>query len=102
MREEVLFEKGTTLVRRLRLEPGDKTRWHVDPYFRITVVLHGDALEIEYRDGGERERLSVRPGQVDWDEPTDRPHRALNTGGAYEEATIFFRDREDAQHQPDA
>ena len=102
MREEVLFERGTTLVRRLRLEPGETTRWHVDPYFRITVVLSGDMLEIEYRDGGERERLSVKPGQVDWDEPTDRPHRALNTGSAYEEATIFLRDREGVQHQPDA
>jgi hypothetical protein len=102
MREEILLEKGTRLVRRQHFEPGETTHWHLDPYFRVTVVLHGDALEIEYRDGGERERLSVEPGQVDWDEPTDRPHRALNTGCAYEEVTIFFRDQEGAQHQPDA
>jgi hypothetical protein len=102
MSEEILFERGTTLVRRQRLEPGETTRWHIDPYFRVSVVLHGDALEIEYRHSGERKRLSVRPGQVDLDEPTDKPHRAMNTGSPYEEVTIFFRDREGAQHQPDA
>ncbi|HYT13275.1 MAG TPA: hypothetical protein VEL12_10850 [Candidatus Nitrosopolaris sp.] len=52
MQEEVLFEKGTTLVRGLRLEP------------------------------------------------SDRPHRAHNIGGTYEELTIVFRDREGAPHQP--
>ncbi|HEX7264989.1 MAG TPA: hypothetical protein VF383_12515 [Candidatus Dormibacteraeota bacterium] len=102
MTEEVLFQKGTTLVRRQRLEPGETTGWHVDPYFRVSVVLHGDSLELEYRDNGERKQLRVTPGQVDLDEPTLRPHRALNTGSAYEEVTIFFRDHEDAPHQPAA
>jgi quercetin dioxygenase-like cupin family protein len=100
MQEEVLFEKGTTLVRRLSLEPSERMPWHVDPFHRVSVVLRGDQLEIEYRDGGEPQRIRVQPGQVDWDEPTDRPHRAHNAGAAYEEVTIFFRDREGAPHQP--
>jgi len=40
-------------------------------------VLSGDALVIEYRDG-EQKRFEVVPGQVDWDEPTDRIHRGIN------------------------
>ena len=100
MRDEVLFERGTTLVRRLRLEPSERMPWHVDPYHRVSIVLCGDRLEIEYRDGGDSHPIEVQPGQVGWDEPTDRPHRAHNVGSAYEEVTIFFRDREDAPHQP--
>jgi hypothetical protein len=100
MHEEVLFERGATLVRRLRLDPSDYLPWHVDPYHRVSVVLRGERLQIEYRDGGERQIIDVRPGQVDWDEPTDRPHRAKNIGAVYEEVTIFFRDREGAPHQP--
>jgi quercetin dioxygenase-like cupin family protein len=103
MTEEVLLRKGRTLVRRLRLEPSERLPWHVDPYHRVGVVLHGERLEIEYRDSGERELISVRPGQVDWDEPTDRPHRATNVGGgSYEEVTIFFLDEDQSQHQPEA
>jgi quercetin dioxygenase-like cupin family protein len=102
MHEEVLFEKGTSLVRRLRLEPSDRMPWHVDPYHRVSVVLRGDRLEIEYRDGGEPQTVSVHAGQVDWDEPTDRPHRAHNVGATYEEVTIFFRDQEGEAHQPKA
>ena len=102
MVEEVLLTKGLTLVRRLRLESGETTRWHVDPYHRVSVVLQGSALEIEYRDGSEPQHVTTTPGQVDWDEPTDRPHRARNVGSTYEEVVIFFRDREDAHQQPDA
>jgi quercetin dioxygenase-like cupin family protein len=98
--EEVLFEKGATLVRRLRLDPGDTLPWHVDPWHRVSIVLRGAELELEYRDTAERKRVSVRPGQVDWDEPTDRPHRARNVGGPYEEVTIFFRERAGEAHQP--
>lgn len=100
MKEEVLFERGTTLVRRLYLEPSEQLPWHVDPYHRVSIVLRGDTLEIEYQDTGERKRVNVRPGQVGWDEPTERPHRATNIGGLYEEVTVFFRDREGAPHQP--
>jgi hypothetical protein len=36
-------------------------------------------------------------GQVDWTEPSERVHRAVNIGQQpYEEVTIFFVDRADA------
>ena len=57
MSDETLFQRGTTLVRRLRLAPGEAMPWHRDPFHRVTVTLAGDALEIEYRDGGD-----ARPG----------------------------------------
>jgi quercetin dioxygenase-like cupin family protein len=99
--DEVLFQRGTTLVRRLRLAPGEALPWHRDPFHRVTVVLHGEALAFEYRDGGESHRFQVTPGQVDWDEPTHRIHRGVNVGEApYEEITVFFLDRSDAVPQP--
>jgi quercetin dioxygenase-like cupin family protein len=101
MAEEKLFQRGTTLVRRLRLAAGEAMPWHRDPFHRVTVVLTGDALAIEYRDGAEIERFEVTPGQADWDEPSDRVHRGVNVGEQpYEEVTIFFLDRPDAVAQP--
>lgn len=97
----MLFERGTTLVRRLSLAPGEAMRWHRDPFHRVTVVLRGDALAIESRDGGESHRFAVAPGQVDWDEPSDRIHRAVNVGEEpYEEIAVFFLDRPGAVAQP--
>ena len=99
--ERVLHHRGTTLVRRLRLAPGEATAWHRDPFHRVTVVVSGDALAIEYRDRGETDRLQVSPGQTDWDEPTERIHRAVNIGRQiYEEVAIFFLDRPDSVPQP--
>lgn len=99
--EETISQRGTTLVRRLVLEPSEATPWHVDPFHRVTVIVRGEALAIEYRDGGRTERVEVSAGQADWDAPTDRVHRAVNVGrGAYEEVTIFFLDRPDAIPQP--
>jgi quercetin dioxygenase-like cupin family protein len=101
--EETLLHRGTTLVRRLRLAPGEAMPWHRDPFHRVTVVLSGDALVIEYQDGGERWRFAVTPGQADWDEPSDRVHRAVNVGEQeYEEIAVFFLDRPDAVAQPPA
>jgi quercetin dioxygenase-like cupin family protein len=101
MTDDVLFRRGTTLVRRLRLAPGEAMPWHRDPFQRVTVVLSGDALALDYRDGGERQRFTVTPGQVDWDEPTARVHRGVNIGTQpYEEVTIFFLDHPDAVPQP--
>src|SRR5574341_407297 len=89
--DEVLFQRGTTLVRRLHLAPGEAMPWHRDPFHRVTVVLQGDALAIEYRNGDEASHFEVKSGQVDWDEPTDRVHRGVNVGEQpYEEITIFF------------
>lgn len=101
MSEEVLFQRGTTLVRRLRLAPGEAMPWHRDPFHRVAVILQGEALAIEYRDGGESQSFAVRPGQVDWDEPTERVHRGVNVGAQpYEEVTVFFLDTPDAVPQP--
>jgi len=101
MPEEVLFRRHTTLVRRLSLTPGEAMPWHRDPFHRVTVVLQGDALAIEYRGGSPLQHIPVRPGQVDWDEPTDRVHRGVNVGDRpYEEVTIFFLDRPEAVPQP--
>ncbi len=75
--------------------------WHRDPFDRVTVVLGGDVLGIEYREGGKSRRFKVTPGQVDWEEPTERIHRAVNVGEQpYEEVTVFLLDRPDAIPQP--
>jgi quercetin dioxygenase-like cupin family protein len=101
MINEILFERGTTLVRRLCLAPGEAMPWHRDPFHRVTVVLRGDTLCIEFRDSVDRRRFEVKSGQVDWDEPTDRIHRGINIGKQpYEEVTIFFLDRPGAAPQP--
>jgi quercetin dioxygenase-like cupin family protein len=98
---ELLFRRGTTLVRRLRLAPGEAMPWHRDPYHRVSVVLSGAEIAIELHESGERQSIPVRPGQVDWDEPTDRLHRGVNVGAEpYEEVVIFFLDHPDADPQP--
>jgi hypothetical protein len=62
MSEEVLFRRGSILVRRQRLSPGEALPWHRDPFHRVSVVLSGDLLAIEYRDGAEIDRVPVAPG----------------------------------------
>ena len=52
---QVLHHRGNYLVRRQRLKPGEATPWHRDPFHRVTVVLKGDLLNIEFRDA---EKLS--------------------------------------------
>lgn len=100
MTSEVLHQRGTTLVRRLRLEPGEEMPWHRDPYPRVTVVLSGDALAIELESGG-KQRIAVAPGQVDWDEPDLRRHRGVNVGTqAYEEIAVFLLDQAGVTPQP--
>jgi quercetin dioxygenase-like cupin family protein len=98
---EIISQRGTTLVRRLVLEPGMATPWHVDPFHRIAVVVRGEALDIEYRNGRQTDRVEVAAGTTDWDAPTDQVHRAVNVGRTtYEEVTIFFLDRPEAVPQP--
>ncbi len=90
-------------MRRLALLPGEATRWHYDPFHRVSVVLKGDTLTIEFRDNSARKWVKVTPGQVDWDEPGSRIHRALNTGNSeYEEITVFFLANADDVPQPDS
>ncbi|HEX5584084.1 hypothetical protein [Gaiella sp.] len=103
MAEEELFGRGTVHVRRLRLEPGEAMPWHTDPFHRVTVVLTGERLAIEARDGSELARFEVRPGQVDWDDPSEGVHRGVNVGSTpYEEVTVFLLDRPDDVPQPHA
>jgi len=101
MSDEVLFKRGTTLVRRMHLAPGEAMPWHRDPFQRVTVVLHGSELAIEYHDGSKSQHFPVTPGQVDWDEPTDRIHRGVNVGDVpYEEVTVFFLNQPEDVPQP--
>ena len=101
MTDETLFRRGTTLVRRQRLAPGEALPWLRDPFHRVSVVLSGDQIKIEFRDGSETLQVQVKPGQVGWDEPSDRTHRAVNIGQElYEEITVFFLDHQDAVPQP--
>ena len=98
MRQNVLSSAAVDAV-----IPGNPKGAGFDGYFhRVTVVLNGNSLTIEGRDGGAKD-VKVTPGQVDWDEPSDRPHRGVNSGTTlYEEVTIFFLDRPGALHQPPA
>jgi quercetin dioxygenase-like cupin family protein len=99
--QQVLFHRENYLVRRQRLAPGEASPWHRDPYHRVTVVLSGDLLSIEFRDGEETLAWKVTPGEVDWSEPSDRVHRAVNTGKeVFEEVVTFFLDSPDADPQP--
>lgn len=101
MTDEIVLHRGTTMVRRLRLAPSEAMPWHHDPFQRVAVVLQGDVLSIEYRDGGVSQRVEVTPGQVDWEEPTERIHRAVNVGRQpYEQVTVFLLDHPDAVPQP--
>jgi quercetin dioxygenase-like cupin family protein len=80
MTDEIVFHHGTTMVRRLRLSPGEAMPWHRDPFHRVAVVLGGDLLSIEYRDGGDPITVQITAGQVEWEEPSARVHRAVNVG----------------------
>ena len=101
--QQILHHRGNYLVRRQRLEPGEATPWHRDPFHRVTVVLSGDRLRIEFRDGAAPAEWNVTVGEVDWVEPSDRVHRAVNVGKeVFEEVVTFLMDRPDAEPQPKA
>jgi quercetin dioxygenase-like cupin family protein len=100
---EVLHHRGNCLVRRQRLAPGEATAWHRDPFHRVTVVLSGDVLRIEFRNGGDAQEWKVSVGEVDWSEPSDRIHRAVNVGKeVFEGVVTFFLNHSDAVPQPEA
>jgi hypothetical protein len=51
--------------------------------------------------GQKSERVEVTPGQIEWEEPSARVHRAVNVGKQpYEQVTVFLLDRPDAVTQP--
>ena len=100
--QQVLHHRGNYLIMRLRLEPGEATAWHHDPYHRVIVITRGDLVNVEFRDGGETEPWPVCIGEVHWVEPSDRVHRAVNVGKEpFEEVVTFFLDRPDAVPQPE-
>ena len=44
----------------------------------------------------------ITAAEVDWVEPSDRVHRAVNVGkDVFEEVVTFFLDRPDAEPQPE-
>lgn len=85
-----ITERDGVRVHRSRLEPGESSPWHVDSFHRVSVVLQGEQLRIEYQHGGEPELVPVAAGQVEWDEPSaPRVHRAVNSGQLpYEEVVV--------------
>lgn len=100
VRPEVLLRRDGTWVHRSRLEPGEATPWHRDACHRVTVVLCGGALEIEYADGGAPHRVPA-PAGVDWEEPEPRMHRARNVGATpFEEVVVFLLVPEGELPQP--
>lgn len=91
MQTDVITRREDLLVRRATLAPGEATPWHVDLTHRFTVVVRGDRLAIEYRDGGVGEAFAVHAGMADWDAPEPRVHRAVNVGAeTFEEVVMFF------------
>ena len=62
----------------------------------------GQHGRIEFRDGGNGQEWKVNVGEVDWSEPSDRIHRAVNIGKeVFEEVVTFFLDRPDSVPQPE-
>jgi hypothetical protein len=103
MRTEIITQRADLWIRRAILKPGETTPWHVDRCHRFTVVVRGDALAIEYRDGGDTLHLDVWPGQADWDAPEPRVHRAVNVGTqSFEEVVTFYLTAPVADPQPEA
>lgn len=68
--QQALHHRGNILVRRQRLAPGEATPWYRDPFHRVTVVLGGDLLSIEFRDGGETLPWTVRESSLTCRGPT--------------------------------
>ncbi|HEX7037393.1 MAG TPA: hypothetical protein VF210_16600 [Pseudomonadales bacterium] len=92
MRKEIITDREDLLIWRLVLDPGETTSWHTDPCHRFSVVVRGERLTIEFRDGDEPVEVPVEPGLAGWDHPDPRVHRARNTGSTvYEEVVTFFR-----------
>src|SRR5262249_10255269 len=100
---EGVHHRGEYLVRRQRLMPGGGTPWDRDPFYRVAGGLEGGFLSIEVRHRGGGQTRKDTSGEVDWVEPSDRIHRALNVGReVFEEVVTFFLDRPDAEPQPEA
>jgi hypothetical protein len=102
MQIEVITRRDDLLVRRLILGPGEATPWHIDVCRRFTVVVCGEQLSIEFRDGHPPLTVAVHAGMAEWDEPDTVVHRAVNIGTIpYEEVVTFFLDVPGVDPQPE-
>lgn len=102
MRVEIISRRETMLIRRLVLEPGEELPWHADVCESFTVIVRGERLRIEMRDG-EAFDVLVAPGMAEWSGPERRIHRAVNVGASpYEEVTTFLLPSPDVDPQPSA
>ncbi len=98
---EWITRRDDVAIRRMVLAPGEAMAWHVDPCHRFSVVVRGDALRIEFRDG-ETVDVPVHAGLTGWDAPEARVHRAVNAGDSvYEEVVTFWLDAPDMDPQPE-
>lgn len=96
-----MIDRDRIVVRRRVLAPGQATPWHRDPCHRHTVVVRGERLRIEFRDGTAALEVAVHPGMAEWDAPTEIVHRAVNVGAVpYEEVVMFFLDAPGSEPQP--
>jgi hypothetical protein len=48
MTGEIVFHHGATMVRRLRLAPGQAMPWHRYTFHGVAVISSSDVLSIEY------------------------------------------------------
>ncbi len=99
---ETITENPDLVVRKMTLLPGEKTIWHSDSCRRLSVVVSGSRLGIEYRASGQITEFELTTGSVDWDDPQPEVHRAINLGDhSYIEVVTFFRDNETVDPQPE-
>jgi hypothetical protein len=99
---DVVLNRPDLAIRRLVLESGEASPWHVDPCRRFSIVLQGEQLTIEDRETGQRQVMQVQPGMTGWDESSTQVHRAINTGeSAYEEFVVFLIDPAGIDYQPE-
>jgi len=98
---EVVSASDTLLIRRQTLLPGEATHWHRDVCRRFSVVVRGDRLKLEFRDGSAPIEIRTYPGEAGWDDPEPRLHRAVNVGATVlEEVVAFHLDRPGIDPQP--
>ena len=101
MKLELITRRDDLVIRRLVLAPGESMFWHHDVCHRFSVVVRGDSLGIQYLDATTVQRLTIYPGQADWDAPEPRVHRAINIGmQPFEEVVTFFLDAPGQDPQP--
>ena len=102
MPSEWITRRDDLMIRRQVLAPGEAMAWHTDPCHRSSVVVRGERIQIEFRDGGETVEVPVHPGLADWDAPEARVHRAVNVGRTpYEEVVTFFLEEPGNDPQPE-